>query len=149
MLNTNISQIRVVVKTEVVPNFFMDVAAQARAEDINVGDNCFIYDDDGCASEAICTGVNDDHTVYKNKDGQMHVVANIEPALNAYEFNRLLSAMFTPRDERSGYDQYVVNRALSANVLKPSTTDVHEFTEYGNTLSNKYFKGLGSSCACN
>lgn len=149
MLSTNISQIRVVAKTEVVPNFFMEVATQARAEDVNVGDNCFIYDDDGIASEAICTGVNEDHTFYKNKDGQMHVVANIEPALNAYEFNRLLSAMHTPKDERSGYDQYVVNRALSANVLEPSATDVHEFTESGNILSNKYFMGMNSSFGFN
>ncbi|MFT5852002.1 MAG: hypothetical protein ACI87J_001977 [Colwellia sp.] len=145
MLNTNISQIRVVVKTEVVPNFFLEVAVQARAENINIGDNCFIYDDDGFASEAICTGVNDDHTVYEKKDGQTHVVANIEPALNAYEFNRLLSAIFTPSEERSGYDQYVVNRALCANVLEPSATDVYDFTETGKSQSKMHFMGLNTS----
>jgi hypothetical protein len=145
MSNINISQVRVAVKTEVVPHFFMEVMHRADVTTIAVGDNCFIYDQDGSATKAICIGVNSEYTQYKEEEGVLHFVDNIEPDLNNHEFNRLLSTNFQTSEERSGYDQHIINRAISAKVIFESEKDEHEFTELGQILARTHFQGLDIS----
>lgn len=137
---TNLSQIHVAVRTEVVPRFFMDVIHQAAPGELKVGDRCFIYDDDFKPTTAHCSGIADEYFELENANGVMHKVPNQEPPLNNHEFNRLLGAKFTSSEKRSGYDQHVINRALSANVIHTSTTEEHEFTDYGNELAKAHFK---------
>jgi hypothetical protein len=144
---TNLSQIHVVVKTEVVPSFYMDITQPAVPGELKVGDRCFIYDDELIPSKAYCTGVEDGHTVFKSANGGFHKVLNHEAPLNSFEFNRLLAAKFTPSEKRSSYDQYVINRALSAKVIHESVGDKHEFTGLGNQLAKEHFKCLPSNAA--
>lgn len=136
----NLSQIHVAVKTEVVPQFFMDTIHQAVPGELKVGDRCFIYDDDFIPTKAYCSGISNEHFELKNTNGLIHKVLYQEPPLNKYEFNRLLGTKFSSSENRSGYDQHVINRALSANVIHKSSTEVLEFTDYGNELAKVHFE---------
>lgn len=139
---TNLSQIYITVSTEIVPNFFVDAIHQASQSELQKGDKCFIYDCDFMPTKAVCIDVLDDHAQIESANGILHKVLNKEPELNSHEFSRLMAAKLKVSEKRTGYDQHVINRALSANVIHASNTDEHEFTDHGKGLAMAFINKM-------
>jgi hypothetical protein len=149
MQNTNLSQIHVTVQTEVVPSFFINVTQPAQPGEIQIGKQCFIYDDDFKPTKAVCIDVSTEHTHFRSIHGDLFTVANIEPPLNPFEFNRLLGIKLKSSDPRTGYEKHVINRAVGAKVILPLSKGEHKFTEYGRKLANAHLcKDEQTTSAC-
>ena len=139
MLQTNPSQIRVPVHTEVVTGFFMSVPSELVFDKVSIGDSCFIYDDAGKASQATCQAVDTHFIQYKTIDGQIHKVPKVEVDLNTFEFSRLIGAMSARAEQDSGYNSFVIKRALAVKAISVSQSGGYELTEYGHSLAAMHF----------